>query len=55
MSNGDRGQGHSLIFVQDHSDSINFALKPQDRLKSNYILSLHETRGPKFIETIEVT
>ena len=52
------GQGHSLTFVLGHSNFINFiqvtifALKPLDRLKSNYILSLHETSGPKFIETI---
>ena len=32
-----------------------FVLKPLDRLKSNYILRLFEIRGPKFIETIEVT
>ena len=32
-----------------------FCLKIPDRLKSVYILSLHETRGPKFFETGDVT
>ena len=32
-----------------------FTLKPLDRLQSNYILNLHEQRGPKFIEAVEVT
>ena len=32
-----------------------FVRKPLDRMKSIYILSLHETRGLKFIETNEVT
>ena len=45
-----RGQGYSSTFVQ-----AAIAVKPLDRLKSNYILSLHETRGPKSIETVQVT
>ena len=32
-----------------------FALKPLDRLQSNYILNLHESKGPKFIKAVEVT
>ena len=42
----------SLIF---HKFQTAFALKPLDRLKSVYILSLHETRGLRFIETDEIT
>ena len=53
-----RDQGNSLTFIQGHSDFINFkqlALKPLDSLMSNYILSLYETRGPKFVKTNKVT
>ena len=42
----------SLIFQQFQTS---FSQKQSDRLKSIYILSLHETSRPKFIETGEVT
>ena len=41
--------GHSLTFVQGYSDFINFK-QLLDRLQSNYILNLHESRRPIFIE-----
>ena len=36
--------------VKQHSNK-----KLTNRLKSDYLLSFHETRGPSFIETVEVT
>ena len=46
-----KGQGHSLTFVQGHSDStfsnMFFAQKPLGQLKPNFIWSLHGMWGMK--------
>ena len=53
------GQGHSLTFVKGclyfREFKIAFGLTPLYRLTSNYIFDLGEIKGPKFIETVEVT
>ena len=43
------------VSLRFHWFRMAFALKPLDRLKSDYILSLHETKGSKFNESFEVT
>ena len=50
-----KGQGHSLTFVQSHSDSTfqtSFAQKPLGRLKPNFIWSLHGMWGMKMCSTV---
>ena len=53
-----KGQDHSLTFIQGHSDShfqTSFPKKPLDRLKPNFIRSLHEIREGKIVQMVYVT
>ena len=50
-----KGQGHSLTFIQDHSDShfqTSYAQKPLGWLKPNFIWSLHGMWGMKICSNV---
>ena len=47
-----KGQGHSLTFIQGHSDSPKTTL---GQLKPNFVLSLHRILGWKFVQMFRVT
>ena len=53
-----KDQGHSLTFIQGHSDShfqTSFPSKPLGRLKPNFMWSIHGRGEWKFVQTVYVT